>query len=358
MDFLEATQDYEQWLSRRIQVLPKALELKHRQMRVSVFRFLRATFYRWLQLWPAVCPALAGAPEVLAVGDLHLENFGTWRDSEGRLIWGVSDFDEACPLPYTLDLVRLATSALLATEEGHLTVSPQKACQAILEGYREGLEGARPWVLEERHRSLRSVALSGARDPVRFWAKLENLPKSRMTIPRAPVRLLGDTMPSGSLAMTVRPRTAGLGSLGRLRVVAIAEWQGGLVAREAKAVAPSAYYWTNAPTGKPRIWSAEIQSRAVRVEDPCSRLFPGWTVRRLSPHCSKMEIDELPKKRNEVKLLAAMGFETANIHSGSRKALGAVRRDLSKRSAKWLHRAARDMAGALSRDFDHFCSKA
>jgi len=32
---------------------------------------------------------------VLAVGDLHVENFGTWRDAEGRLIWGVNDFDES-----------------------------------------------------------------------------------------------------------------------------------------------------------------------------------------------------------------------------------------------------------------------
>ena len=36
----------------------------------------------------------AGALE-LSVGDLHVENFGTWRDSEGRLIWGINDFDEA-----------------------------------------------------------------------------------------------------------------------------------------------------------------------------------------------------------------------------------------------------------------------
>ena len=51
---------------------------------------------------------------VLAVGDIHLENFGTWRDADGRLVWGVNDFDEAAQMPYVLDLVRLAASALLA----------------------------------------------------------------------------------------------------------------------------------------------------------------------------------------------------------------------------------------------------
>ena len=44
------------------------------------------------------------------VGDLHVENFGTWRDVEGRLVWGVNDFDEAYALPYTNDLVRLVAS--------------------------------------------------------------------------------------------------------------------------------------------------------------------------------------------------------------------------------------------------------
>jgi uncharacterized protein (DUF2252 family) len=35
-------------------------------------------------------------------------------DIEGRLCWGVDDFDESYPLPYTKDLVRLATSAKIA----------------------------------------------------------------------------------------------------------------------------------------------------------------------------------------------------------------------------------------------------
>ena len=46
------------------------------------------------------------------------ENFGTWRDAEGRLIWGVNDFDEAARMPYALDIVRLATSAVLAEVRG------------------------------------------------------------------------------------------------------------------------------------------------------------------------------------------------------------------------------------------------
>ncbi|HXD74754.1 MAG TPA: DUF2252 family protein, partial [Vicinamibacterales bacterium] len=87
-------------------------------MRESAFVFLRGTFFRWMQAWPERCAKLDKAPRVVGVGDLHLENFGTWRDRDDRLVWGVNDVDEAWPVPYTLDLVRLATSALLAIREG------------------------------------------------------------------------------------------------------------------------------------------------------------------------------------------------------------------------------------------------
>lgn len=39
---------------------------------------------------------------MLAIGDLHVENYGTWRDAEGRWVWGVNDFDEAFPMAYTI----------------------------------------------------------------------------------------------------------------------------------------------------------------------------------------------------------------------------------------------------------------
>src|SRR5207245_8315262 len=108
--------------------------------------FLRATFYRWAARWRALVGDVAAAPTVLAVGDLHLENFGTWRDSEGRLIWGVNDFDESCPMPYTMDLVRLATSVRLAVRGAHLSCDANVACDGVLEGCRVGMDiGGRPF---------------------------------------------------------------------------------------------------------------------------------------------------------------------------------------------------------------------
>jgi uncharacterized protein (DUF2252 family) len=130
MNIAKATAKYEAWLSRRIHLITPDLDFKHAQMRSAPFPFLRATFYRWAQVWPEVCEEAARAPVVLAVGDLHIENFGTWRDIEGRLIWGINDFDEAWRLPYTNDLIRLATSALLAPA----TCGAERAIGARLKG--------------------------------------------------------------------------------------------------------------------------------------------------------------------------------------------------------------------------------
>ena len=46
--------------------------------------------------------------------------FGTWRDKEGRLVWGVNDCDEAARMPYAVDLMRLVTSAILAQSENRI----------------------------------------------------------------------------------------------------------------------------------------------------------------------------------------------------------------------------------------------
>ena len=140
MNVVKATRQFEAWLAQRTHIDQKDLRLKHSNMKADVFMFLRATYYRWAQIWPQVCPDLAHAPQVLAVGDLHVENFGTWRDIEGRLIWGVNDFDEAWPMAYTIDLVRLAVSAHLAVEAGRLPLKREDICTTMLEGYREAMQ--------------------------------------------------------------------------------------------------------------------------------------------------------------------------------------------------------------------------
>src|ERR1017187_9899924 len=181
MNIAKATAKYEAWLSHHIRLLAPDLTFKHAQMRSAPFPFLRATFYRWAQVWSEICPEEAKAPIVLAVGDLHIENFGTWRDIEGRLIWGINDFDEAWRLPYTIDLIRLATSALLAPA----ACGAKPAIDALLKGYGESLEaGGRPFALAEHHVALRTMATERLHAPEAFWEKLHALPAEKKEPPR------------------------------------------------------------------------------------------------------------------------------------------------------------------------------
>ncbi len=346
MDIHQASRSYEAWLRRYTSVVRSDLRRKHARMTESPFVFLRATFYRWLQRWPEVCPQLLDAPKVLAIGDLHIENFGTWRDCEGRLIWGVNDVDEVCALPYTQDLVRLAASAMLAIRAGHFAISRSEACAAILAGYTESLAcHGDPMVLAERRRWLRDIALNKLRDPVTFWAKLQELRTATGLLPHDALRAL---LPERGTSYRVVRRVAGVGSLGRPRFVALAEWRGGLVAREAKALVPSAALWVRGQVSKTSQCAALLQ-RAVRAPDPYFGVRGSWIIRRLAPDCTRIELDALPKERDEVKLLKAMGWETANLHLGT--ARDSIARDLTRRPARWLARGATAMANVVVRDW-------
>ena len=151
-------------------------------------------------------------------------------------------------MPYAIDLVRLATSVCLAIEEDHLTLLPEDACKAILKGYQEALsEGGRPFVLAEKYPVLRAWATARLRDPGIFWDKINSQPNLEGDVVPPEVHdVLRRYLPEPGLSYRVVHRIAGLGSLGRQRFVALAQWRGGSIAREAKALVPSAWTWQQA----------------------------------------------------------------------------------------------------------------
>src|SRR5229473_3187016 len=351
MNILKATADFEHWLAGQLPIIRQDLALKHQHMAEAAFPFFRATFYRWLQLWPELCAHLAKAPAVLGVGDLHIENFGTWRDEEGRLIWGVNDLDEAWPAAYTLDLVRLITSVYVAIEEEHLCITKRVAAEAIEEGYRDALAaGGKAFILAENHRWLRLLALGKLRDPVHFWNKLDHLPPYTAKPPEEARELLESSFPPAREAYLLKRRIAGLGSLGHPRILALSRWRGAFIAREAKAIRPSAWVWAKR-AGSTEIYCDKLVQRSIRVPDPCVRFHGRWVVRRLAPDCSRIELASLSQDREEARLLYSMGWETANMHFGSPQAISAVKKDLARRKGRWLHKAAKSMCKATLKDW-------
>ena len=89
----------------------------------------------------------------------------------------------------------------------------------------------------------------------------------------------------------------------------------------------------------------------MRVPDPFVAVKRHWLIRRLAPDCSRIELGSLPKTKDELKLLQAMGRETANIHLGTKAAAGRVLVDLKRRTGKWLRRAAEAMAKVTIEDW-------
>jgi uncharacterized protein (DUF2252 family) len=345
----QSARAYERWLKQQLgaDLVAKDLASKHKKMHESAFVFFRATYWRWAEAILDICPELADAPSVLAVGDIHLENYGTWRDAEGRLAWGVNDFDEAAEMPYVLDLVRLATSALLA--EPAQKIAAGTACGAILQGYRQGLRAPKPISLDRDYTWLAKVVRVGARERAKFWKKIADA-RSK-TAPKRYRDALAKAMPVPGLSIRTAQRSAGAGSLGRPRWIGVADWRGSPVVREAKALAMSAWAHVHAPKAH-KIRAGEIANGRFHSLDPWYGIEKGLVVRRLSPNNRKIEAESGGHELFSDDMLQLMGFELANVHLGVADRRSAITRDLGRRKRGWLAEAAKRAAKACTRDFN------
>jgi len=347
MDIVTSTELYEKrFLTRHTQIVQADLHKKYNDMASDPFLFFRATAYQRISRFPLVCPELFTLPKVLAVIDLHVDNYGTYRDHEGRLIWAINDFDEVFPYSFAVDLVHLAASAKLAIESGRLEIGFGKACRMILEGYCESLAGGgRPFVLQEENQELRAMAVARLKDPVAFFDKLKAQTTRMQTIPALADTALQTLLPHKEMSYKIFQRTAGEGSLGRQRFVALAELTGGLIVREVKAALPSCAYFAEGKFDGP-LYYAQMLDNAVRARDPFLTVVDQFIARRLAPDCSRIELTSLPKDRDEALLLKSMGFDAGNHHLGSKEAIPAVQKALSSLKDNWL----RDTALAMQQD--------
>ena len=74
-------------------------------------------------------------------------------------------------------------------------------------------------------------------------------------------------------------------------------------------------------------------------------------MRRLAPDCSRIELSSLPEERSETELLYAIGWETANVHLGTKDAAPLIKKDLKQRKKDWLQGAAEAMTEATQEDW-------
>ena len=96
---------------------PAAFQSKFRKMAATPFAFFRGSaclFYHDLREEKENGTYLDPRTSRIWIhGDLHAENFGTYMNAHGRLIFNVNDFDESYIGPFTWDLKRFAASIAL-----------------------------------------------------------------------------------------------------------------------------------------------------------------------------------------------------------------------------------------------------
>ncbi len=113
---------------------PGAFRVKYRKMAADPFAFFRGTaclFYADVtDTRDAFVDERTG--RIWIHGDLHAENFGTYLNSDGRLVFDVNDFDEAYLGSFTWDLRRFAASLALV---GWQKALPEDAVRSLVETY-------------------------------------------------------------------------------------------------------------------------------------------------------------------------------------------------------------------------------
>ena len=140
---------------------PERLAMKYAKMAQSPFIFLRGSCHLFYDALPD-SPLFRDTPLAWCCGDLHFENFGSYKGDNRLVYFDINDYDEAALAPVTWDMIRLLTSiqcgadALNATHAEVLAVS-----QSCLDAYRSALINGKPlWVERETSGGLVNALLT------------------------------------------------------------------------------------------------------------------------------------------------------------------------------------------------------
>ncbi|MBA3827684.1 MAG: DUF2252 family protein [Taibaiella sp.] len=128
--------------------LSDMVQVKYEMMTDNRFRFYRGTchlFYEDLSKVNSIPPT----PLAWICGDLHLENFGTYKGDNRLVYFDLNDFDEGVLAPASWELVRIVTSIFLAFDS--LKIDHKKAvnmAQLFLRSYSATLSKGKAYYIE------------------------------------------------------------------------------------------------------------------------------------------------------------------------------------------------------------------
>ena len=322
---------------------PELMRHKIARMSDSAFAFFRGTFHLFARdvLAGTVAPLFSGTgTELDLVGDIHSENYGTYKAGDGKVHYDINDFDETTTGRFDFDVSRLATSLFLASRDRgdalgvavgialssvtqYATLLPRVLAKKIPEpGVSEVAPSGCP-ALDELVRASAAAKRQGFIERITEYkgksrklirsARYYNLPEAEH---EQAVRLLAhyrehhEDLPDKDDSFAVEDicgRVSGIGSMGRHRYVVLLAGKGSAEARntllEFKEARPSAFdLYRNRDGG-----DAALKHRAERViamerlSQSASNRYLGcaleggmsFQVRQLGPQDARVETKSL-----------------------------------------------------------------
>ena len=222
---------------------PERLTRKLDAIAADPFSFFRGTNNLYAASL-ADAALLHDAPRTLVCGDLHLENFGSFKGDNGLVYFDTNDFDEALAAPFTVDLVRVLSSLQVASFSWKLAdEDAHNLCRRFLDTYAAALVDGKPrWVERATATGIVRNLLRGLRKRNRaaYLADRTERNGNRVTLridgrrtlraskeeARRARRILGAYGQQGNgqrfIAIDVARRIAGTGSLGLERYSVLA----------------------------------------------------------------------------------------------------------------------------------------
>ncbi|TLY50181.1 MAG: DUF2252 domain-containing protein [Gammaproteobacteria bacterium] len=140
---------------------PQLLQRKYARLATDPFVFLRGTCHLFYADWHGG-RRLDTAPRAWICGDLHLENFGSYKGDNRLAYFDLNDFDEAALAPCTWEIARVLVSLHVAARSLGLGLREARALsRCFLDHYAAALASDKPrWIERSLARGMIGALLS------------------------------------------------------------------------------------------------------------------------------------------------------------------------------------------------------
>jgi uncharacterized protein (DUF2252 family) len=130
--------------------IPELVKIKFRNMSLDCFPFFRGTCHLFYEDLSLTADSLPASPSTWASGDLHLENFGSYKADNRLPYFDINDFDEGCLMPALWEISRLLTSILVASDTMLINrPDAEMLCANFIAQYADTLVEAHAGLVEE-----------------------------------------------------------------------------------------------------------------------------------------------------------------------------------------------------------------